>query len=50
MINCVQELPENELTIISATKEYTSVPEEAGVMETNIKAAVRELILILPSL
>ena len=47
-INCVQELPENELATVSATKEYTSV--EGGVMETNIKAAVRGLILILPSL
>ena len=37
MINCVQELPENELVIVSATKECTSV-----VMETNSKAAVRE--------
>ena len=41
-INCVQELPENELGIVSATKD--------GVIETNIKAAVRGLVLMLPSL
>ena len=44
-INCVQELPENKRGIVSATKEYTSV--EDGVMQTNIKAAVRGLIHIL---
>ena len=44
----IQELPENERAIVSATKESTSVGD--GVMETNIKAAVREQILILPSL
>ena len=49
-INCVQELPvpENELAIVSATKECTSV--EDRVMETNSKAAVSGLFLILPSL
>ena len=47
-INCVQELPENELTTFSATKDCTSV--EDRVMRTNPKAAVRGLILILPSL
>ena len=44
----VQELPENELSMVSATKECTSV--EDRVMESNSKAAVRGLILILPSL
>ena len=39
-INCVQELPENELGIVSATKD--------GVIETNIKAAVRGLVLMFP--
>ena len=34
--NCVQKLPENELAIVSATNEYTSV--EDRVMETNSKA------------
>ena len=48
-INCIQELPENELVaIVSATKECTSVEDQ--VMKTNSKAAVRGLILILPSL
>ena len=47
MINCVQELPENGLAIISATKECTTVPVEDGVMETNIKTAVRRFIFIL---
>ena len=44
--NCVQKLPENEIAIVSATIEYTSV--EDGVMdsETNSKA-VRALIRIL---
>ena len=42
-IKCAQELPENELAIVSA-KEYTSA--EGGVTETNIKAAVRGLILV----
>ena len=44
----VQELPENELSMVSATRECTSV--EDRVMEKNSKAAVRGLILILPSL
>ena len=44
----VQELPDNELAIVSATKEYTF--EEDRIVETNSKAAVRGLILILPSL
>ena len=48
-IKCIQELPEHELVaIVSATKECTSV--EDRVMESNSKAAVRGLILILPSL
>ena len=46
--NCIQELPENELTIVSATKECTSV--EDRVVETDSKAAVSGFILILPSL
>ena len=45
-IKCAQELPENELAIVSAKKEYTSA--EGGVTETNIKAAVRGLILVPP--
>ena len=46
-IDCVQDLPINELSIVSTTKECTSV--EDRVMETNSKAAVRGLlILILP--
>ena len=48
LTNCVQVLPENELAIVSAKKEYTSVEDE--VMATNPKAAVRALILVLPSL
>ena len=40
-IICVQELPDNELVIVSV---------EDRVMETNSKAAVRGLIHILPSL
>ena len=44
--NCLQELPENELEIVSATKECTSVEPEDRVMETNSKAAVRGLFLI----
>ena len=47
-INCVQERAENELAIVSATRERISV--EDRVLETNSKAAVRGLILILPSL
>ena len=47
--NCVQEPPvtENELATVSATRGRTSV--EDRVIETNSKAAVRGLILILPS-
>ena len=44
----LQELPENDLAIVSATKECTS--EEDRIVETNSKAAVRGLIHILPSL
>ena len=47
-INCIQELPKNELSIVSTTKECTLVEDQ--VMETNSRAAVRRLILILPSL
>ena len=47
-INCVQELPENELAIVSATRERTSVVDLD--MEINSKAAVRESIHILPFL
>ena len=36
--NCVQDLPENELANMSATRECTSV--EDRVMDTNSKAAV----------
>ena len=43
--NCVQKLPENDLAIVSETKEFTSV--ENRVMETNSKA-VRGSIHILP--
>ena len=43
-IICFQELPENELANVSATKEGTSV--EDRVMETNSKVAVRRLIVI----
>ena len=39
---CVQELPENELAVVSATKECASAEPEDRVMETNSKAAVRE--------
>ena len=35
-----QELPENELAIVSATREHTSVVDQD--METNSKLAVRE--------
>ena len=47
ILNCVQELPvpRDEL---STTKESNSVEDQ--VMETNPKAAVRGLILNLPSL
>ena len=45
--NFIQKLPENELAIVSKTKENTSV--EDRVMETNSKA-VRGLIHILPTL
>ena len=38
----VQELPENELAMVSATKERASVEPEDRVIETNSKAAVRE--------
>ena len=46
-INCVQELPvpENEVTIVSSTKDYTSV--ENRVLETNTMAAVRGSVHIL---
>ena len=44
----VQELPDNELAIVSATKERTSY--EDRIVETNSKAAVRGLIHILPFL
>ena len=47
---CFQELPENELAIVSATKDCTSVEPEDRDMETNSKAAVRGLIHILSSL
>ena len=45
-----QDLPENhdELPIVSTTNECTLVENRA--METNSRAAVRGLILILPSL
>ena len=45
--NYVQELPENELAIVSATNECTFV--EDRVLEANSKAVVRGLIHILPS-
>ena len=45
--NCVQKLPENELAIVSKTKEPES--EEDRGMETNPKA-VGGLIHILPTL
>ena len=47
-INCVQELPEKELAIVSATNECISV--EDRVVETDSKAAVKGFILVLPSL
>ena len=40
-INCVQDLPTNELSIISTKKECTSV--EDRVVETNSKAVVRRI-------
>ena len=43
-INCIQELPENELAIVSATRERTSVEDQD--VETNSKAGVRGLILV----
>ena len=43
-----QDLLENELAFVSTTKECTTV--EDRVTETNSKATVRGLILILPSL
>ena len=51
-LTCIffQELPENELAIVSATKDCTSVEPEDRDMETNSKAAVRGLIHILSSL
>ena len=45
-INCVQNLPTNELSIVSTKKECTSV--EDRVVETNSKAVVRRLIFIAP--
>ena len=50
-IKCVQEppVPENELAIVSATKECTSEEDRVS-METNSKATVRRSLLILPSL
>ena len=45
-IYCIQDLPKHELSIVSTTKEC--IPVEDRVMETNFKAAVRGLILILP--
>ena len=45
-INCVQDLPTNELPIVSTKKERTSV--EDRVVETNSKAVVRGLIRIAP--
>ena len=49
-INCVQEppVPENEVATVSATMECTTV--EDRVLETNSKAAVSGLFLILPYL
>ena len=52
-IDCVQEPPvtENEVATVSATRECTSVEDRAiRVIETNSKAAVRGLCLILPYL
>ena len=40
-INCVQELPENEL-VVSATRERTSVEDQDMNTSTNSKAAVRD--------
>ena len=40
-INCVQDLPTNELSIVSTKKECTSV--EDRVVETNSKAVVRKI-------
>ena len=45
-INCVQDPTKNELSIVSTTKECTSV--EDRVVETNSKAVVRGIILIAP--
>lgn len=45
--NCVQKLPEDELAVVSATKDYTSV--EDRVMETDSKA-VREFSHVLQTL
>ena len=45
----IQELPEHELAIVSATMESTS-EEERDTLEMNFKAAVRGLIHILPYL
>ena len=45
----IQELPEHELAIVSATMESTS-EEERDTLEMNSKAAVRGLIHILPYL
>ena len=45
----IQELPENEVAIVSATMESTS-EEERDTLEMNSKAAVRGLIHILPYL
>ena len=47
-IYCVQEQPENELAIVSATMGYTF--EEDRDIETNFNAAVRGSIYILPYL
>ena len=44
--NCVQDLPINELSIVSTKKERTSVEDRD--VETNSKAVVRGLILIAP--
>ena len=52
-IDCVQEpsVTENEVVTVSATRECISVEDRAmRVMETNPKAAVSELFLILPYL
>ena len=45
----IQELPENDLAIISATMEITS-EEKRDTLEMNSKAAVRGSIHILPYL